>query len=239
MHTKEFVDVLGSPMEVLIFEPEGEGPHPGLIVCQHLPNAHAGLETDPWQIGVGERLARAGYAVAMPFVFHWWSLDTDIDAKRQGFRDDWTVADLAGAFDCLGGRPDVDGDRIGIIGHCWGGRVSWLGACHNPRLKAAVMLYGGRIELPFADNGTPPIELAGQIGCPVMGVFGNDDQNPSPGDVDDLAAALTKAGVPHEFHRYDGAGHGFQDDTNPERYRAAQSDDAWAKIHVFLDRTLR
>ena len=239
MHTKEIVDVQGSPMEVLIFEPEGEGPHPGLIVCQHLPNAHAGLETDPWQIGVGERLARAGYAVAMPFVFHWWPVDTDIDVKRQGFRDDWTVADLAAAFDCLGGRPSVDGDRIGIIGHCWGGRVSWLGACHNPRLKAAVMLYGGRIKLPFADNGTPPIELAGQIACPVMGVFGNDDQNPSLADVDDLAAALTKAGVPHEFHRYDGAGHGFQDETNPERYRAAQSDDAWDKIRIFLDRTLR
>ena len=53
-------------------------------------------------------------------------------------------------------------------------------------------------------------------------------------DVDDYAAALTAAGVPHEFHRYDGAGHGFQDYTNPERFRREQSDDAWAKVLDFL-----
>jgi carboxymethylenebutenolidase len=84
----------------------------------------------------------------------------------------------------------------------------------------------------------PAIDLADQINCPMMGVFGNDDQNPSPADVDEMSAALTKAGVAHEFHRYDGAGHGFQDDTNPERFRAEQSADAWKKIFAFLKTTM-
>ena len=84
----------------------------------------------------------------------------------------------------------------------------------------------------------PLIGLADRIPCPVMGLFGNEDQNPSPEDVNDLDAALTKAGVPHEFHRYDGAGHGFQDFTNPNRYRETQAEDAWTKLTAFLGKTL-
>jgi carboxymethylenebutenolidase len=72
----------------------------------------------------------------------------------------------------------------------------------------------------------------------VLGIFGNEDQNPTPEDVDDLDEALTGASVPHEFHRYDGAGHGFQDFTNPDRYREAQTEDSWEKIERFLGRTL-
>ncbi len=238
MYEKHNLSVLGSEMETLVFRPQGEGPHPALIVCQHIPVAHAGLETDPWQIGVGERLAKAGYIAVMPWVFHWWPATDDISVKREGFRDDWAVADLKAAYDFMIARPDVDAERVGIIGHCWGGRVSWLGACHNARLKALVTLYGGRIKLSFVDGATPPIELVGGMGCKVLGIFGDEDQNPSPADVDDLDAALTKAGVPHVFHRYDGAGHGFQDYSNAERYREAQSDDAWKKIEAFLAETL-
>ena len=82
-------------------------------------------------------------------------------------------------------------------------------------------LYGGRIKQSFVDGATPPIDLVGGMGCSVMGIFGNEDQNPSPADVDDLDAALTAASVSHLFHRYDGAGHGFQDSSNKERYREA------------------
>lgn len=238
MHEKHTLKVLDSEMETLVFRPAGPGPHPGVVICQHIPVAHAGLETDPWQISVGERLAAMGYVAVMPWVFHWWPAEADISVKRDGFRDDWAVADLAAAYDFLAAQADVDAERLGIIGHCWGGRVSWLGACHNANYKALVTLYGGRIKLSFVDGATPPIELVGGMGCSVMGIFGNEDQNPSPADVDDLDAALTKAGVPHVFHRYDGAGHGFQDDSNPERYREAQSNDAWGKIEAFLGATL-
>jgi len=76
------------------------------------------------------------------------------------------------------------------------------------------------------------------IYCNPTGLFGNDDQIPSSGDVDELDAALSRAGVPHVFDRYDGVGHGFQDDSNPDRYREAQSKDAWEKIIRFLGETL-
>jgi carboxymethylenebutenolidase len=236
MYSVENITVQGSPMEVLVFQPEGAGPYPGVVVAQHLPVAHRGLQKDPFTIDVGERFAAAGYACIIPHVFHWWPADEDIAVKRAEFRDDRTVADLNAAYAMLAGLDSVDSSRIAIMGHCWGGRVTWVGACSNPDYKAAIMLYGGRVKL--AMGGVPAIELAGQINCPMMGLFGNDDQNPSPADVDDMSAALTAAGIAHEFHRYDGAGHGFQDYTNPERFRAEQSADAWKKIFAFLDTTI-
>ena len=71
MYTKEILDIDGSPMETLVFKPEGAGPFPGLMVAQHLPLAHTGLENDPFTIDVGEKLAAHGYASVTPFVFHW------------------------------------------------------------------------------------------------------------------------------------------------------------------------
>ena len=226
-------------MPVLVFEPHGDGPHPGLVIAQHLPIAHAGLEKDLFQIDVGQRYAAAGYACVIPFLFHWWPPDTEIDVKRAEFRDDWTVADLSAAVALLTGMASVDGDRMGILGHCWGGRVAWLGACHEPRYRACAVFYGGRVKLPFADGASAPIRLAGDIRCPVLGIFGNDDQGPSPADVDDYQAALDSNGVSYEFHRYDDAGHGFQDFNNPERYREAQSEDAWQKALAFFNQHLR
>jgi carboxymethylenebutenolidase len=238
MHQVKTVEVQGSPMEVFVFEPEGDGPFPALVVTQHIPVAHAGIEKDPFQLEVGARLSKAGYVVSMPHVFHWWPKEDDIEVKRTGFRDDRAVADLAAAFKIAADNPKVDANRIGILGHCWGGRLVWLGACHNPKYKAAVMLYGGRVKTGMGPGSVPLIGLADRIPCPVMGIFGNEDQNPTPEDVNDMDAALTEAKVPHEFHRYDGAGHGFQDFTNPARYRETQAEDAWKKLTAFLGKTL-
>ena len=239
MYTKQSVEIQGSPMEILVFEPEGAGPFPGLIVAQHIPLAHMGLEKDPFTIDVGERLAAAGYATAIPFIFHWWAPEVDINVKRDEWRDDRTVADLDATFALLKAMDNVDGNRIGIIGHCWGGRVAWLGPCHNPDYRASAVLYGGRIKAGMGEGAVPPIELADRINCPVIGLFGNEDQNPSPADVDDLDAALTAAGVEHQFHRYDGAGHGFQDYTNEERYHEVATTDSWEKVLAFFETTLK
>ena len=239
MYSKQTVDVQGSAMEILVFEPDGDGPFPGIVVAQHLPVAHMGLEKDPFTIDTGERLAKAGYGCVIPFIFHWWPSEEDVAVKRAEFRDDRVIADLDAAYAVLAAMAKVDGGRIGIIGHCWGGRVAWLGPCHNPDYKAAAVLYGGRIKLAMGEGGVPPIELAGNITCPMIGIFGNDDLNPSPADVADLDAALNAAGVEHEFHAYDGAGHGFQDFNNEERYREAATVDSWQKVLAFLDAKLK
>lgn len=238
MYRKSQLTVLDSEMDVLVFEPESSVRLPAVVVAQHLPVAHAGLETDPFTLDVGERLAAQGYVAVIPYLFHWWPAEMDMFEKAKSWRDDWNIADLEATFEFAESLESIDANRIGILGHCWGGRVAWLGACTNPRLKAAAMFYGGRIKLPLGEHSTPPILLIDQIRCPMLGVFGNEDKSPSPEEVEELEVALTEHLIVHEFYQYDGAGHGFQDFHNPDRYREAQSVDAWGKLFKFLGKHL-
>ena len=234
----ELTEVQGSPMEVFLFEPEGEGPHPGLVLAQHIPG-HQGIEQDPFTLKTAERYAANGYAVSVPFLYHWWPKEDGIDNKRAEFNDAQTGPDLRAGHDILAALPGVDEERIGIAGHCWGGRVSWLGAATDSRYKACAVFYGGGVKEVRGEGNKPAIELAGNIPCPVIGFFGNEDKNPSPADVNDYAAALEKAGLEHTFHRYDGAGHAFQWADNPDRYHADACEDAWVKALAFFDGHLK
>ena len=237
-HRIETTEVNGSPMEVFLFEPEGPGPHPGLVLCQHIPVGHTGVENDEFTLKTAERFAENGYVVAAPFIFHWWPKSDEMGVKRDAFRDDWTTLDLNAAFKLLAAKDNVDANRIGIAGHCWGGRVAWLGACTNPNYKAAAIFYGGRIKLAMGEGTPPAIDLAANIPCPVMGFWGNNDTNPPPEDVDLLEATLKKAGKEVVFHRYDGAGHAFQSFNNEEKYHPEASEDAWNKVLAFLGEKL-
>lgn len=237
-HRVVSVEVNGSPMEVYLFAPAGAGPHPGLVLCQHIPVGHTGLENDIVTLKTAERYCENGYFVAVPFIFHWWAKSADIEVKRAEFRDDWTRLDLDAAFELLAAQSGVDKGRIGIAGHCWGGRVAWLGACTNPRYKAAAIFYGGRVKLVMGAGTPPAIDLAPAIRCPVIGFFGNEDTNPSPADVNEYDAALARAGVAHVFHRYDGAGHAFQSFNSAERFRPEASEDAWQKALAFFAQKL-
>jgi carboxymethylenebutenolidase len=237
----ETTRVQGSPMEVFLFEPRAAATTrcPAVLLAQHIPVGHTGIENDTFTLATARRFAAAGYVVATPFIFHWWPKDDPIERKREAARDDWTVADLRAAFEVLRSHNGVDGRRIAVVGHCWGGRVAWLAACHIAELAACAIFYGGRIRLAMGPDSVPAIDLAGNIRCPLIGFFGNDDSNPSPAEVDACSAALASAGVPHTFHRYEGAGHAFQNFPAPDRYRPQASEDAWTKVLAFLDRHLR
>jgi carboxymethylenebutenolidase len=117
--------------------------------------------------------------------------------------------------------------------------VAWLAACHLPQLAGAAIFYGGRVKVPMGEGNAAPISLVSQMQCPMIGFFGNEDQNPTPADVDDYDEALSAAGVRHVFHRYAGAGHAFQNFPTPERYRHEASEDAWGKVLEFFAEHLR
>ena len=235
-YTKKILNVQQNPMECLVFEPPGSGPFPAFVVAQHVPNAHDGLEKDPFTIDIGKKLAAAGYASIIPFIFHWWPPETDSAQKRAEWRDDRTVADLEAAYNFLLTLEKVNKNRIGIIGHCWGGRVAWLGACHNPNYKISAVLYGGRIKIGMGPNCPPPIDLTANMNCSVIGIFGSDDKNPSPEDVKDLETALKNSDIKYEFHSYDGAGHGFQDFVNEDRFRPEATRNSWKKLISFFEK---
>ncbi len=212
----EEIDIDGSVMEVFMFPPAGDGPSPALILAQHIPVGHTGLENDIFTLVTAQRFANAGFHVAVPFIFHWWPKDGDMMEKANASRDELTLKDLNATFELLTRRADVLRSKIAIVGHCWGGRVAWLGACHIQKLAACAIFYGGRIKR----------------------AMGNDDQNPSVGDVNDYEAALTQANVTHTFYRYDNVGHAFQNFPSPERYNPRASEDAWSKVVLFLKKVL-
>ncbi|HHX82390.1 MAG TPA: hypothetical protein GX696_05340, partial [Pseudomonadaceae bacterium] len=87
-------EVLGQPMDVFVFRPAGPGPHPGILLAQHLPLGHTGLENDPFTLQTAQRFAEHGFVVAVPFLFHWWPKEAPMDDKREASRDDWMVADM-------------------------------------------------------------------------------------------------------------------------------------------------
>lgn len=238
MHEVQVTLVDGSPMEVFLFEPKQSAPRPALILLQHLPVGHTGLENDEFTLKTAERFADNGYVVAAPFLFHWWPKSADLQRKREESRDDRTVLDLEATIALLERRPDVKKRAIGAVGHCWGGRVAWLAACHLPQLAAAAIFYGGRVKIPIGEGNPAPIALASQIRCPIIGFFGSEDQNPTPAEVDDYDEALSAAGVRHIFHRYAGAGHAFQNFPTPDRYRHEASEDAWRKVLEFFGENL-
>ena len=82
-----------------------------------------------------------------------------------------------------------------------------------------------------------PIDLTKDLSCPLLGIFGNDDTSPTPEQVDQHEAELKKHNKTYEFHRYDGAGHGFFYYNRPA-YRQAQAEDGWQKVFAFCEKYL-
>jgi carboxymethylenebutenolidase len=126
---------------------------------------------------------------------------------------------------------------VGVIGSCSGGRHAVLAASLVPEFAAVVDLWGGGVVMA-PDQLTParpvaPIDYTSQLAAPILGIFGNDDQHPTPEQVDQHEAQLKADGKTYDFHRYDGAGHGFFY-YQTALYRPQQAMDAWAKVLTFF-----
>ena len=147
------------------------------------------------------------------------------------------IADVQGAVDYLKGQSFVQGDKIGIVGFCFGGRVSYLAAASVSGLSASVVYYGGFIPTARGD-GASPLERTANISVPILGLFGEDDANPSPEEVATIAGELDKHNKSYEFHSYPGCGHGFNCNARSS-YRPESARDAWAKAMAWFDTHLK
>ena len=208
------IDQAGQPMRECLSLPSGGGAHPAIIVMCH------GAGLNAFGEDVCDRLAETGFVAAGPDVFQRQPGVTDSAVKRANMIDGQIVADIDSTIFLLQNKNIIDPDRIGILGHCMGGRMSLLGACADPCTQACVDFYGGNCIVSWGGHDTTPFERIGDIRCPVLGLFGNEDENPSPGDVDRISAEMTRCDITHEFHRYDDAGHAFQNFLSDERYRS-------------------
>jgi carboxymethylenebutenolidase len=229
----------GDEVEAYLARPEGEGPRGGMIVIHHMPGYDRGTKE------IVRRFAELGYDAIMPNLY-WRAApgaapdDAAATVRAQGgVPDAQLVGDVAGAASHLRALPSSNG-KVGVIGYCSGGRQSVLAAC-NVDVDAAIDCYGAFV------TGTPPegfplkvtnlVDQLPNLRAPLLGLFGNDDKYPTPEQVDELDEILTREGKPHEFHRYDGAGHAFFSVGGP-MYRPEAAVDGWERIEDFLNANL-
>ncbi len=226
----------GDPINGYLAVPGGEGSFPGVAVIHHLPGWDSATKE------ITRTFASRGYNAICPNLYYREGPDADPDdaaasaRAKGGVTDDALLGDVGGAIDALRALPTSNG-KIGVIGYCSGGRQSFLVAVSLP-VDAAVDCYGAFV------SGTPPegfplkvvplIDRAGSLRCPLLGLFGQDDQFPSPDQVDELEQALIAHDKTYEFHRYEGAGHAFFS-TNRTAYRPEAALDGWQRIFSWFE----
>ena len=226
----------GTDIEAYVARPEGDAGRGGVVVIHHLPG---------WDRATKEmtrRFAELGYDAICPNLY--WreapgAAPDDAAATARaagGVPDARLIGDVARAVAYLRSLPTSNG-KVGVIGHCSGGRQTVLAAC-NIELDAAVDCYGAYvIGSPPADS--PLKSFTGleaqlpNLTAPLLGLFGNDDQYPSPEQVATLGTILDEHGKAHEFHQYDDAGHAFFAVDRPS-YRVAAANDGWERIETFF-----
>jgi carboxymethylenebutenolidase len=229
----------GDEVHAYVARPATEGSRGGIVLVHHLPG------WDEFYQEFAERLARHGYAVICPDLYCRYGHGTPDDVAatvraQGGVHDDSVVADCSAALDWSKAQPGSNG-RVGIIGSCSGGRHALLVASRVKGFAAVVDLWGGGVIMP-EDQLSParpvaPIDYTADLDAPLLGLFGNDDQHPSPEQVDLHEAELSKHGKTYEFHRYDGASHGFFYYHTPA-YRPEQAMDGWEKVLSFFETQL-
>src|SRR5690606_33304348 len=128
-----------------------------------------------------------------------------------------------------------DPARLAITGFCWGGRITWLYAAHNPQLKVGVAWYGRLDSAPSELQPKQPVDLAADLKAPVLGLYGGADQGIPLGDVDLMRDELKRAGSPSEIHVYPDAPHAFNADYRPT-YRKEEAEDGWKRLLEWFKR---
>ena len=233
------MNVDGQAMEAYVAHPAADGPHPAVIVAQEIWGVNAYIQ------GVVNKLAAAGYYAVAPALFHREGPgtiglfeETEIALDRLSRMDDrQIIRDLGETVGFLQAQPDVLTDKIGIVGFCVGGRIAYLAAAKLNGLAAAVDFYGGRCFVAFGDGPTP-FDHTKDIHVPLLGLFGEDDPNPTPSDVEKIRQQLEQHGKLFEFHVYPGAGHAFNCEERPT-YRREASLHAWDRTIAWFDEHLK
>lgn len=213
--------------------PAGGSNLPTVLVIHEIFGVHEYLRD------VCRRLAKAGYlAVAVDmYIRHGETAKmTNVQEILAGpvaaASDTEHMADLD-ACAAWAAKNGGDPKRLAVTGFCRGGRTVWLYAAHNPQLKAAVAWYGHLEMAPTARQPKHPIDLAGQLKAPVLGLYAGKDQGITPDQVEDMRGALAKAGSKSQIHVYPDAPHAFHADYRPT-YRKDAAEDGWKRLLEWL-----
>jgi len=208
--------------------PKGDGPFPVILVVQEIFGVHEHIKD------ITRRLAKLGYLAIAPELY---ARQGDV-SKLEGIEeirnvvakvpDAQVLSDLDASLEWAGNHGG-DLSRLGITGFCWGGRITWLYAAHQPKLKAGVAWYGRVKGEAGALNPKHPLDVAAELKAPVLGLYGGQDPGIPVASLEELRAAIQSAGGQSQIHIYPDAPHAFHADYRPS-YRKEAAEDGWKRL---------
>jgi len=219
-----------TPVFGYLARPAALGKFPAIVVI------HSNQGLNDYTQDVARRLAKQGYvSLAVDFLSRHGGTKK-VNPKGEGLgniRDlaPWygVAEDADSGFAFLRTFPDVRGDRLGLVGFCWGGEMTFSSATQVRGLRAVVVFYG---------RSPQPLDLVKDIQAPVLAHYGEKDPTVNP-DIPSTEEAMKKYNKSYAYKIYPGAQHGFHADTNPERYHPDAAKEAWTTTLAFFKRYLQ
>jgi carboxymethylenebutenolidase len=210
---------------------------PVVLVVQEIFGVHEHIKD------VCRRLAKRGYLAVAPELFARQGDVSKLSDIQQivsqvvsKVPDRQVMSDLDATVAWVKNSGEGDPERLGITGFCWGGRIVWLYAAHNPHLRAGVAWYGRLVGEPDKLHPKNPLDVAASLYAPVLGLYGGADSGIPLETVERMQQALRAAHKPCEIIVYPGAPHGFHADYRSSYHQEAATDGwnrllAWFKAH--------
>jgi carboxymethylenebutenolidase len=233
----------GGQIAAYVARPHEPGNYPGIVVIQEA----FGLVDHICDLA--RRFANIGYNAVAPALYWRRGAPKDPDVMEQvfpvmfGLPDSEALQDLNAAADYVNAMPGATG-KVGAIGFCSGGRHTLLFACNSSKVNAAIDCWGGFINRATPDAETTaarpkaPLDMVGQLHCPLFGVFGEEDQNPPVALEAELKKRGQTAGKDVTTKIYKNAGHAFLADYRPS-YREAAAQELWGDAQSFFGKHLK
>ena len=205
---------------------------PTVLVVQEIFGVHEHIKD------VCRRLAQEGYMAIAPELY---ARQGDV-SKLQELKDVIAVVNKVPDAQVM---SDLDGtaawaaknggsaERMAVTGFCWGGRITWMYAAHNPKLKAGVAWYGGLVRPATEMTPKHPIDIAATLKVPVLGLYGAADTGIPPETVEQMRDALKAAASTSEIIVYADTPHGFYADYRPS-YRPGEANDGWKRLILWF-----
>ena len=210
--------------------PATGGPFATVLVVQEIFGVHEHIKD------VCRRLAKAGYCAVAPELYSRQGdpskisdipkIMSDIVSKVP---DAQVMGDLDSTVAWAKASSNADTNRLGVTGFCWGGRIVWLYAAHNPGLKAGVAWYGPIVGMPREMTPKHPIDIAKDLKAPVLGLYGGADQGIPSNTVDKMREAIRAAKKPGDLILFPDTPHAFHADYRPS-YRKDKAEEGWQRL---------
>jgi carboxymethylenebutenolidase len=221
--------------------PDGKAAAPVVLVVQEIFGVHEYIKD------VCRRLAKAGYMAIAPELYvrqgdpsKYAEVSKLISEVVNKVPDQQIMSDLDAAV-AWAGKNGGDTGKLGITGFCWGGRVVWLYTAHNPDVDAGVAWYGRLVGGADALHPSQPVDIAGKLHGPVLGLYGGKDAGITQDSIDAMKSALAQGpdtARASEFVIYPEAPHAFHADYRPS-YRPDAAQDGWKRALAWFDKHLR